>query len=171
MNDSILEQALSSWDQKSTAGITAIYQRFAEQTDFVQLLIELIRKDSTAVGSTWLLKHYLECGGKLDAEQVASVYGSVEHLTQWQARLHLLQSMPDMPVPEPHRAPVELFVRKGLSDENKFVRAWSYNGLFELALIYSDLRDETQTVLSMALQDEAPSVKARVRNLLQQGMP
>lgn len=55
---------------------------------------------------------------------------------------------------------------KGLSDNNKFVRAWAYNGLYELSRQYEDLRIETMLLLDAGLNDEAASVRARIRNIL-----
>ncbi len=60
-------------------------------------------------------------------------------------------------------------MRKCLEDDNKFVRAWAYNGFYELAKQYPEYRTEAGQLFEMALRDEAASVKARVRNVMKQG--
>ena len=66
---------------------------------------------------------------------------------------------------------MEIYERHGLTDQNKFVRAWSYNGLYELATSFPSLRKEAERFFDMALADEAASVKARVRNIMKKGFP
>ena len=59
-------------------------------------------------------------------------------------------------------------LRHCLSDTNKFVRAWSYNGLAELAKQYPQYRGEVKQLFELAQNDdsEAASVKARIRNIV-----
>ena len=52
-----------------------------------------------------------------------------------------------------------------LNDDNKFVRAWSYNGLFVLADQYPEFRIEVIHQLKRAREEEAASVRARIRNI------
>ena len=56
-------------------------------------------------------------------------------------------------------------MRHNLTATNKFVRAWSYNGLYELARRDPVYLPEVEQIFELALRDEAPSVKARIRNL------
>lgn len=62
-----------------------------------------------------------------------------------------------------------MFLRNCLISDNKFVRAWAYNGFYELALQYPAYKTEVKKFLDMAMKDEAASVKARVRNILKRG--
>jgi len=57
-------------------------------------------------------------------------------------------------------------VRIWLSDTNKFVRAWSYNALHLLAKVEPKFAAEVAEILRMGLEDEPPSVKARIRQCL-----
>jgi len=61
---------------------------------------------------------------------------------------------------------VEIFLRVCLLDNNKFVRAWAYKGFYELAVQYPK---ETRQFFEMAMRDEAPSVKSRIRNIMKKG--
>jgi len=64
---------------------------------------------------------------------------------------------------------VEAFLKKCLVDDNKFIRAWAYNGFYELSVQYPEHKDETKQFFEMAMRDEAPSVKSRIRNIMKKG--
>lgn len=53
-----------------------------------------------------------------------------------------------------------------LEHDNKFVRAWAYIGKFELSVQYKEYKLETMVLLEAALQNEAASVRARIRNIM-----
>ncbi|VAW46017.1 hypothetical protein MNBD_GAMMA04-800, partial [hydrothermal vent metagenome] len=45
---------------------------------------------------------------------------------------------------------------------------WAYNGFNELSVQYNEYRKETEAFFEMAMRDEAPSVRSRIRNILKQ---
>ena len=92
----------------------------------------------------------------------------LDRLEHWESKLHLLQSMPYMPIEKPVKQPVEFFLRNCLVDNVKFVRAWSYNSFHLLALQYPEYQAEVDKFFEMAMCDEVASVKARIRNILKQ---
>ena len=81
----------------------------------------------------------------------------------------MLQCIPFMPIAKKNINVVYNFLRWTLTDQNKFVRAWSYNGFYELSKQHPEYLDETKQYFEMAMRDEAPSVKARIRNILKKG--
>ncbi len=164
-----LEQAIRAWDGKSADDIEAVYLRHEGQSDLVASLLELSSNPELETGATWLLKRHLERGGRLDAGAIADLFALAPGLQTWEARLHLLQGLLYLRIPESEQPRLEAFVRKCLADPNKFVRAWAYNGFYELARQYPQYRNEAAKLFEMAMRDEAASVKARVRNLLRQG--
>ena len=162
-----LEQAITNWDGKSASDIKEIYQRHCGTDSFTASLIKSLAPGDLQIGASWLLKHYLENNNTLDSDQLSAIYQSLSALGHWQARLHILQCIPMMPIGKPETKTVEGFLRSCLADSNKFIRAWAYNGFFELAMQYPEYRPETRQFFDMALRDEAPSVKARIRNIMQ----
>ena len=120
------------------------------------------------VGATWLLKRHLECGGKLSSAQVRKIYASLDQLSEWEAILHVLQCMPEMPVPKGQIGKVAQFLRDCLAHKRPFVRAWAYNGFHELAVRHEIYREEMTRLIAHAAQNEAASVKARLRNIVKQ---
>jgi len=162
----MIKYAIAEWDGKSKDVIINIYERFCLQTDFIPQLIQLISQQTYQKGATWLLKHYFELGGKLEQKQVNTIYSNLHLLQNWESKLHILQCIPYMTIVEAEKKNVESFLRNCLIDSNKFVRAWTYNGFYELSIQYPEYQKETKQFFEMAMRDEAASVKARIRNIL-----
>lgn len=164
-------QDLSFWDGRSVDDILKIYENHKNSRSFIDDLVSLIVERIEENGATWLLKHHLEQGVELDSADVNRIYGVLPRLKGWEGRLHILQSIPYMPIHEKNRALVEAFVRDGLDGDHKLIRAWSFNGFYEVAKTFPDLQQEAQAIFEQALETEAASVKARIRNVLKQGFP
>ncbi|MCP4400146.1 MAG: hypothetical protein GY801_22915 [bacterium] len=75
-----------------------------------------------------------------------------------------------MPIEKSHANGVCAFLKACLVDRHKFVKAWAYNGLYELATQHREYTEETQQLFDMAMRDEATSVKARIRNIMKKGV-
>ncbi len=164
-----IEQEIASWDGKSAADIKAIYDAHNEDSNFSDTIIALVLTEACEKGAAWLLKAWLESGNKLEPSQIANIYMSLDQLKHWEARLHVLQSIPFMPIADAESNNVYNFLRITLTDQNKFVRAWSYNGFYELSRQHTKYLDQTRQYFDLAMRDEAPSVKARIRNIIKKG--
>lgn len=164
-----LKAEVVAWNGKSKDVISGIFRAHREQPDFINGVIEIIDTSSCERGATWILKAWLEEHNELRSDHVATIFRSLNKLQHWEAKLHVLQSLPYLPISAKEKKRVEAFLRMTLMDENKFVRAWSYNGFFELSRQHPEYRDETQRFFDMAMRDEAASVKARIRNLMAKG--
>ncbi len=164
-----IEQDIAAWDGKSAADIKAVYDTHHSKANFADSIVDLSLTLECEKGATWLLKAWLEAGNTLEQSQVDRIYGSLSQLKHWEARLHVLQSIPFMPIAEGERNNVYNFLRFTLTDQNKFVRAWTYNGFYELSRQYPEYLVETKQYFKMAMRDEAASVKARIRNIMKKG--
>ncbi len=71
-----------------------------------------------------------------------------------------------MPISQNHKDEIEKFLRECLGNEKKFVRAWAYNGFQILAEQFSEYKEEVSKLFEQALREEATSVKARIRQLM-----
>ncbi len=163
-----LKQDISAWDGKAASVITTIYQQYHTQSRFISSVINLLDNSHTQPGASWLLKHHLETGASLKPNHIQKIFTALPTLRDWQSQLHLLQCMPYMTISNSEKKTVEHFLRDCLESDNKFVRAWAYNGFYELAKAFPAYRAETKSFLDMAMRDEAASVKARIRNILKQ---
>lgn len=160
-----LKAGLQQWDGKSTDDLCSLYLQYKDSASFVKQLISLLVEGESAIGASWLIKHYLDERQQLSKAQTRTVINTLANCEHWQTRLHLLQCLPYLTIEETQRKLVEAFARAGLQDVNKFVRAWSYNGLCLLAERFTELQDEAKSIVAMAMKDEAASVKARLRNI------
>ena len=164
-----LASEIAKWDGKSADDISDIYEAFHARSNFADQLLTLLGDAENQKGASWLLKAWCEDGNRLDAAQCSSIYKVLSRLGCWETKLHILQCLSYMLIAKKDRKILESFLRSTLSDTNKFVRAWSYNGFYELARQHPEYREETEKLFEMAMRDEAASVKARIRNLLKKG--
>ena len=72
-------------------------------------------------------------------------------------------------IPRTHKKNVETFLRECLVNDTKFVRAWAYSGLYELAFQYPEYKEEAKQLFEMAMRDEPASVKSRIRKVMKEG--
>lgn len=163
-----LPQEIANWDGKSVEALQAIYDCHGLEAGFGTELVPLLKEPGLERGASWLLKLYLEEGGVLSPAEVKRVFQSLSEVEEWETALHLLQSLPYLTIGKRDLKQVEAFLRRCLASENKFVRAWAYNGFYELSLQHPQFKAEADQLLEQALEDEAASVKARVRNILKQ---
>lgn len=172
---SLLRQCIRCWDGKSAADITEVYQAYCTAETFVDVLIELLSEVELQSGVSWLLKHHCEQLLKKNelftGKTAVAISETFAALSKggWQARLHILQTLPYLDFSYCDKRVIDVFLRSGLTDSNTFVRAWSYNGFYLLARSFPEYRQEAEQFFSMALRDEPASVKARVRQLVKQG--
>ncbi len=164
-----IEQEIANWDGKSSDDISKIYDSYSSELSFPDEIVKLIKNTAYQKGATWLLKFYLESGHHLDKIQIKSIYCFLLEIDNWETKLHILQSMSFMPISSLEIKTVEAFLRASLTDSNKFIRAWAYNGFYEMAIQYPEYEEETKQFFEMAMRDEVASVKARIRNIMKKG--
>lgn len=164
-----IRRKIKNWDGKSANDIGEIYSSHCHGASFSSEIIKLIGDSSQQKGATWLLKRHFENENQITSEEVSEIYNKLKALKQWESKLHILQCLSFMPNTKPHKSKVEMFLRNCLMDNNKFVRAWAYNGFYELATQHPEHKKETKQFFEMAMRDEAPSVKSRIRNIMKKG--
>ena len=166
-----LETDLENWDMKSADAIAGIYGRYAKDPAFPGQIVAFMGKVPLQRGTTWLLKHHLEKSGDgVDDNLAEAIYEHAKQLEHWESKLHILQCMSRLPIPNTRVATVEAFLHKCLEDEAKFVRAWAYSGFRELAAQYPKFTMSVTQLLEHALKTEtAGSIQARLRRVIKQG--
>lgn len=164
-----LAEDIAAWDGQSATRISAIFERYKADKGFASALARLMESPSHQRGSTWLLKRFLESGARAGGGLSGLVYARLAHLDDWEAVLHVLQSMSHLPISERAAPGVASFLRVNLKHPRSFVRAWAYNGLYLLGKQHEAHRKKAQALLAAGLRDDAASVKARIRACLKQG--
>lgn len=161
-----LKEEIATWNGKSADDIQTIYKRYCHVSHFPGNIIDLIKDPSCQKGATWLIKHHLDSSHCLEQEQSQALCNLLNQLEHWETRLHMLQCFEYIQIVETEKKTTEHFLRVCLSDDNKFVRAWAYNGFYLLSRQYPEYREEAFRFFDMAMKDEAASVKARIRNIM-----
>ena len=165
-----MEKEILAWDGKSAADIAKIFHLRCDEPLFIGTLIKLMEVTACQKGATWLLKAWFKSDQSITPEQASKIISHLGILEDWEAKLHILQCLPSLSIKPQQKLSVEKFLRTTLLDKNKFIRAWSYNGFYELANQYPEYQDEAKQFFEMAMRDEAASVKARVRNIMKNGI-
>ena len=160
-------QRLASWDGKSAKELEAFYACYGGEGYFATTILTFSTEPTAAQpAATWLLKRHLESGATLSAEEALELYESVAHFrTSWPVTLHLLQSIPFVPVPASCAAELVDVLVACCAQPEKMVRAWAYNGLYLVGLQHPAYQRQVTSHLARAQQDDAPSVRARIRKL------
>ena len=166
MTDSnALDKALSQCDASSAEELSLIYARFHGDKNFVANLLSLLASPQTELATSWLINRYLEEGGTLSDKQVKKVVKRANDFKHWPSTLHFLQSLPMLTIPVAASEKLHAYLMKKLQEKNKFIRAWAYGGFHILGQQHENFRSEAEAILDLAMQDEAPAVKARIRRL------
>ena len=160
-----LRQQLESCDSSSAKELKDLYGRIAGRPDLATDLAALCSVPETETAASWLIKRHVERGCSPGKEVSKSLLRAFLGMNGWLARLHLLQIFQHMDLPPEFKEPVRNHVLELARDRNKFVRAWSYSALHCIACAYPEYKPETSRLIQLASEKEAPSVKARLRNL------
>ena len=163
-NDEIVAQ-LRAWNGKSVDYLRTLRNRCGTGQEIVAFLVSLISDVDVQVAVTWLLKQTADrmcapvaaCGNDIIAQ--------LSQITHWVAQLHILQLLHCLSFSESHRLPLERFIRDCLVSTNKLVRAWGYGALGLLADAFPQYAEERDLRYIYALEHEAASVRARIRNM------
>ena len=161
-----LVNCLRAWDGSSVDPLQEVYRHYGTHSRFLPLLTQELGKETTGRPSSWLLKHYFEANRDVPEEVALIVFSHLDNLKHWEEKLHILQCFQYLPLEVADKNQLVLFIENCLTEKNKFVRAWAYNGYFLLAQRYPDMQVAVTDLLDKALEEEAASVQARIRALL-----
>lgn len=165
-----LRAALGDYDGKTVATLEAIHAGCAGSAALLDELIDIAACEQAPpkvqAGATWLLRRYLQDGQAPTAAGMTRLAAGLGHLDDPWACLHLCQAMGQIAVPASEAEAFATFLRRCLEMSSKFVRAWAYDGFFRLGQQHQHFETEALSLLVKAQEEEAPSIRARVRKIL-----
>jgi hypothetical protein len=163
----LIRTELELFDGKHTDVLERILSRHRRTNSLIESLVLLVadKEPRIQAGATWLLKRLAENQVQFKSEHLIALFGSLSELTHWLPKLHVCQMLQYVVIPEESERSVAWFLERNLCDENKFLRAWSYNGFYELAKQRQGYFDFAMEQIEQGEADKAASVKARVRNI------
>ncbi|GAB5442155.1 MAG: hypothetical protein Fues2KO_25040 [Fuerstiella sp.] len=162
-----LIESLQKFDGKRTSELERLSDSMPRNRDSVAQLLAYAEHDDTAVqvGSTWILKRWLEEGVPQVEKSAAALVQLLKYATYWEVRLHLLQMLASLRVPARTIPGLKKLLPGLLVNDNKFVRAWALSVLAEIADQQETMRKDVILTIRDAANDDAASVRARVRQI------
>ncbi len=162
-----LFDALCVYDGKAVTILSEAQAKYGKEPAFISEVIKLASSPKTNVseGATWLIKSNIESGTRLSARQTRNLFKGVEHITSWQAQLHVCQIFDYLDVPKDQATTVADWLTPLLQHQRPFLRAWSMNAFQHLAAQHKTFRVQADAALIDAENDKAASVRARARNI------
>lgn len=163
-----LKAEVAAWDGKTAADITHIYESHKGDPRLGTRLVAALGDPSCERGITWLIKHHLEQGWDgATPKQAGAIIGALEKAAHWETRLHILQCLDHLEIPEETTTSLAACLTDTVGDDAKFVRAWAYHGWYRLADQHPSFSIQARTVLEQANGSEtAASARVKIRNAL-----
>lgn len=160
-----LSQALFDFDGKSTGPLERFAAAHNADAELVAELCEFAASDdqNLQAAATWLLKRFGVNSAQLSPGQTETLLGLLTQDTGWLSRIHVLQMLDSLIVPTTLAEPLLAALAAQAVGANTFIRAWSVHGAVVLADQHPAYRDRALDLLAAAEQDEAASVRARIR--------
>jgi hypothetical protein len=161
-----IRQELEQFDGKHVGALEALLENRAPSS-LVRSLVNLVgdSQEKIQVAVTWLLKRLAENDARFKTEHLIVLFSSLSELTHWLSKLHVCQMLQYVAIPEESAENVVWFLERNLMDENRFLRAWSYNGFYELARQHPKYVGYATEQLERGETEPAASVKARIRKI------
>ncbi|MCY3779186.1 MAG: hypothetical protein OXG78_02665 [Chloroflexi bacterium] len=160
-----LSQALFDFDGRSTGPLERFAAAHSADASLVAELCDFAGGDdhNLQTAATWLLKRFGVTGAQLSPSQSEMLLRLLIQETGWLPRIHVLQMMDTLVVPSSRAAPLMDALAAQARGANIFIRAWSVHGAAVLADQHPAYRDSVLDLLAAAEQDDAASVRARIR--------
>lgn len=162
-----LRQRIEEFDGRRMAPLERILEEGAPSRTTLGEAVSLAADPDVRIrtGATWLLKNWTENGVEMAPGQIKALLATLPDLINWEARLHLCQMLPHIRIPKSSIGTVVWFLETCQFDENKYLRAWAYNGFYELSRQYPAYNDYVRRILDEGEAEKSAAVRARIRNI------
>jgi len=163
----LIRDELKLFDGRHTDVVERILSRQRRTSSLIKDLVLLVADEEQKIqtGATWLLKRLAENHVPFKTEHLIALFGSLSELTYWISKLHVCQMLQYVVIPKESERSITWFLERNLYDENKFLRAWSYDGFCQLARQHPEYIDYAMEQMERGDTDKAASVRARIRNI------
>ncbi|QDU73118.1 hypothetical protein Pan97_00850 [Bremerella volcania] len=159
--------SLRKFDGKHTDVLEQLAARVPRDQESLAQLLAAAEHDDKAiqVAATWLLKRWSDESEPLVESCAADLIALLRISSYWEVQLHLLQILSVVSLPRGSIAALKKVLPDLASDENKLVRAWTCSVFAAIGDCQPRFQKDALEVLSRAEEDEAASVRARVRQI------
>lgn len=166
MNSELISK-IKLWDGVHIEYLIELYRANSSNLDFFENLVTICAiEQDLQKATTWLLKHHYDNGQTLPDSLTERLLISCKTVENWEAKLHLLQLLPHFKLTQKSIPIADDFIRNSLRDNNKFVRAWAYNGLYELTKHIPEMKNELEFICQRAMETESAAIRSKVKKIL-----
>jgi hypothetical protein len=157
---------VEEFDGTQVAVLERIFAGMTVDEAAVDEMLKIARRgeERFQCAGTWLLRRARDAGTQFTEAHTLAIVKMLTRIPTWVGQLHLLQILPHLKVPSAVRGPLYTSLKQLTTQENKFVRAWAFGGLYHLANSYPEYRQAVANMLTRALLEESAATKARIRN-------
>ncbi|HRP55613.1 hypothetical protein [Agriterribacter sp.] len=161
MNVKLIDK-LKSWDGVYIEYVTKLYDENAVNAHFFEDLVAISNNEQDLQKvTTWLIKHHYDNGNTLPNSLTEKLLSTCLTIENWEAKLHILQIFHHFKLTKTSIPVLEHFLQNCLTDKNKFVKAWAYNGLYELTKYIPELKNELKFICERAMGTESASMRTK----------
>ena len=162
-----LKSKLKLWDGVHIEYLKELYEENSLSLDFFENLVTIcVNEEDLQKTATWLIKHHYDNRQTIPEYLTERLLTTCKSIENWEAKLHLLQLIPHFKLTEKTILISYKFAKECLADNNKFVRAWAYNGLYILTKYSPELKPELEFICQKALETESAAIKSKVRKII-----
>ena len=164
-----LTRALFDFDGKRLEPLERFASEYPVDSRLIAQLCAFAESDdrNQRDAATWLLKRHRVSGAQLSPSQRESLLRLLLDYSGWLAQIHILQMLEGFVVPEELAESLMQALTRRATGANTFMRAWSVHGAAVLANQHPAYRQAALDLLDAAEQDQAASVRARLRRTRQ----
>lgn len=159
-----------SWDGKSTDFLVDLYTHTDINKSTVNEWLNYASypDQKSQRGATWLIKETLKSGNKFSSEETILLLDTFMCIEDWETRLHILQCFKYLDLSLYSSDKLYEALKFTLHSDIKFVRAWSYDAFYRLALADKKYQSLFHDQLTWGMDNESGAITARIRNIVKE---
>ena len=163
-----LENLLANGKRNQTDDLDKFVAQAIENNRLVAEIVALSNhnKANIAARAIWIVRKITENSPELLSKYKPILLHDLTQSPFWEVKAELCHIIPKLKMDYEEIKGAIAFFKNNLNDKSKIVKAWSLDALYELSKIEPKIAPEVQKLLNIALEDEAASVRARVRKIL-----
>jgi hypothetical protein len=166
---SALEIALGDYDGKHADVLKELREELSPTAAVLRQCVRLAAHEDAVIaqGATWLLWSWMTSGSRLTPSIIGELAGMLSGFEDKWVLLHLVRCVPLMVVPMNHVEAYAEFLLRCCYGQLPFMRAWAMDSLHRLSLQHAQLEEQARAAMEAAAVDPAPSVRKRLRKILE----
>ena len=161
-------ELLSVGERKSRGEADAVAAMVSAEPTLLPTLINITSEGNATVRAHGItaVRSLFEQNATLLHPHKTTILERLVPIEQWEVRSELCHILPSLPLTSSERHDLFAALKGWRGDKSKIVQAWAISALFHLSAQDETLSAEMSQILSEVDSSAPPSVKARVRQLL-----